>query len=167
LTRTIWLSQPSISVPFTARPLVARSCGSLASRSCVRSGQAGGRVDRPTPRLPLSALRTVAPFSEIPSSARIASNDLSLAVFDGFPVSTGHTLVITKRLTPDWWLCTLDEEHALMALVGEVRELLEQRFQATGFNAGAAAGQAVPHVHVHVIPRYDGAVPTRVAASDM
>ena len=105
----------------------------------------------------------MSPFLEIPSSTWIASNELAFAVFDQFPVSTGHALIITRRLTPDWWACTVEEQHALMALAGDVKELLEHRFQPSGFNvgfnAGTAAGQTVPHVHVHVIPRYDGDVP--------
>ena len=105
----------------------------------------------------------MSPFLEIPSSTWITSNELAFAVFDQFPVSTGHALIITRRLTPDWWSCSVDEQHALMALAGEVKEILEHQFQPSGFNvgfnAGAAAGQTVPHVHVHVIPRYDGDVP--------
>jgi diadenosine tetraphosphate (Ap4A) HIT family hydrolase len=46
-----------------------------------------------------------------------------------------------------------------MELVGEVKRLLDARLEPkpdgynVGFNAGAAAGQTVPHVHVHMIPR--------------
>ena len=49
-----------------------------------------------------------------------------------------------------------------MELVGEVKRLLDQQLAPkpdgynVGFNAGAAAGQTVPHAHVHVIPRYSG-----------
>ncbi len=49
-----------------------------------------------------------------------------------------------------------------MELVGEVKRLLDQQLDPkpdgynVGFNAGTAAGQTVPHMHVHVIPRYAG-----------
>jgi superfamily II DNA or RNA helicase/diadenosine tetraphosphate (Ap4A) HIT family hydrolase/HKD family nuclease len=99
-------------------------------------------------------------FLEIEDDQWVASNDLAFAIFDRFPVSEGHVLVITKRETPDWWSCTHDERAALMDLVERVRELLDERFQPdgynVGFNAGEAAGQTVLHVHVHVIPRYGG-----------
>jgi superfamily II DNA or RNA helicase/HKD family nuclease len=63
---------------------------------------------------------------------------------------------------PSFFECTAAEQAALMELVAEVKRLLDEQLDPTpdgynvGFNAGAAAGQTVPHVHVHVIPRYIG-----------
>jgi diadenosine tetraphosphate (Ap4A) HIT family hydrolase len=71
-------------------------------------------------------------------------------------------LVITRRVVPTFFECTAAEQGALMELVGEVKRLLDERLDPkpdgynVGFNSGAAAGQTVPHVHVHVIPRYAG-----------
>ena len=48
-------------------------------------------------------------------------------------------------------------------LVSHVRKELESEFHPDGFNIGVndgeAAGQTLPHVHVHVIPRFSGDVP--------
>lgn len=100
------------------------------------------------------------PFLDIPEQEWLASNDLAFAIFDRYPVTDGHRLVITRRVVPDWWACSADERAALMALVDEVRQVLDHHFHPSGynvgFNAGASAGQTVAHVHVHVIPRYDG-----------
>jgi superfamily II DNA or RNA helicase/diadenosine tetraphosphate (Ap4A) HIT family hydrolase/SOS-response transcriptional repressor LexA len=101
------------------------------------------------------------PFVEIPHTDWLCANTLAFAIYDRFPVSPGHVLVITRRVVPTFFECTADEQAALMELVGEVKRLLDQRDPKpngynVGFNSGAAAGQTVPHVHVHVIPRYAG-----------
>jgi diadenosine tetraphosphate (Ap4A) HIT family hydrolase len=105
------------------------------------------------------------PFSAIPEAAWLCANDLAFAIFDSFPVSPGHVLVITRRVVPTYFDCSAAEQAAVMELVGEVKRLLDARLEPkpdgynVGFNAGAAAGQTVPHVHVHVIPRYAGDMP--------
>ncbi len=96
------------------------------------------------------------PFLSIPPSAWVASNALAFAVEDRFPVSAGHTLVITRRVVATWFDASDDERHAVLALVDEVKRRLDEAHRPdgynVGFNAGAAAGQTVMHLHVHVIP---------------
>jgi diadenosine tetraphosphate (Ap4A) HIT family hydrolase len=95
----------------------------------------------------------------------VCANHLAFAIFDRFPVSPGHVLVITRRVVPTFFECSGEEQSALLDLVAEAKRLLEERLDPkpdgynVGFNAGAAAGQTVPHVHVHVIPRYAGDMP--------
>ena len=102
------------------------------------------------------------PFVEVPEAEWVCGNGLCFAIYDSYPVSPGHVLVITRRVVPTFFECTAAEQGALMELVGEVKALLDERLDPrpdgynVGFNAGAAAGQTVPHVHVHVIPRYTG-----------
>ena len=102
------------------------------------------------------------PFVEVPEAEWVCGNGLCFAIYDSYPVSPGHVLVITRRVVPTFFECTAAEQWALMELVGEVKALLDERLDPrpdgynVGFNAGAAAGQTVPHVHVHVIPRYTG-----------
>ena len=104
------------------------------------------------------------PFLQHPESEWIASNAESFAVFDRFPVSAGHALVVTRRIASTWFEATAEEQAALMSLVNEVKLILDRRLQPApdgynvGFNSGDAAGQTVPHVHIHVIPRYRGDV---------
>jgi len=82
---------------------------------------------------------------------------------DAYPVSPGHTLVVTRRVVPTWFEATPAEQAAVWALVAEVKAHLDRTHAPAGynvgFNAGAAAGQTVFHLHVHVIPRYEGDVP--------
>ncbi len=100
------------------------------------------------------------PFLDRPATEHIAANDLAFAIRDAFPVSPGHTLVVTRRLIATWFDATEDEQAAVMALVNRVRVQLDESHRPdgynVGFNAGEAAGQTVPHLHIHVIPRYRG-----------
>jgi superfamily II DNA or RNA helicase/diadenosine tetraphosphate (Ap4A) HIT family hydrolase/HKD family nuclease/SOS-response transcriptional repressor LexA len=102
------------------------------------------------------------PFLAVPVSDWLCSNDLAFAIFDGFPVSPGHILVTTRRIVETWFDASDNEQAALMALVKEAKRLLDLQLDPkpdgynVGFNSGAASGQTVPHVHIHVIPRYLG-----------
>ncbi|MFM7205947.1 MAG: HIT family protein, partial [Planctomycetaceae bacterium] len=86
------------------------------------------------------------PFLAIPAAEWVCANDLAFAIFDRFPVSPGHVLVITKRVVPTFFECSVDEQAALMALVAEVKRLLDDRLKPVpdgynvGFNCGLAAG---------------------------
>jgi diadenosine tetraphosphate (Ap4A) HIT family hydrolase len=100
------------------------------------------------------------PFLERPSSDHLAANALAFAIRDAFPVSPGHTLIITRRQVATWFDATPEEHAAVIALVSVVKEQLDASHRPdgynVGFNAGEAAGQTVGHLHVHVIPRYRG-----------
>jgi diadenosine tetraphosphate (Ap4A) HIT family hydrolase len=105
---------------------------------------------------------TESPFLAVPVCEWLCSNELAFAVFDGFPVSPGHVLVVTRRMVATWFDATDEEQAALMGLVNEAKRRLDVRLEPkpdgynVGFNCGAASGQTVPHVHIHVIPRYVG-----------
>ena len=104
---------------------------------------------------------TRSPSLELPRSAWVAENELAFAIRDAAPVSPGHTLVITRRLVATWFEATREEQRAVLSLVDEVKRQLDASSPRpdgynVGFNAGAAAGQTVMHLHVHVIPRYRG-----------
>ena len=102
-------------------------------------------------------------FSALPESVHVVHNDLAYAIFDRYPVTLGHALVIPRRVVPTWFDATPAEQAAVLSLVDEVKSLLDARHAPdgynVGFNAGAAAGQTVMHLHVHVIPRYAGDMP--------
>ena len=83
-----------------------------------------------------------------------------LALLDGFPVSQGHVLIVPHRHIPTWFDATDEERAALFGAIAPVCELIKNQYGAEGFNfginSGAAAGQTVPHLHLHVIPRRTG-----------
>lgn len=99
-------------------------------------------------------------FLGVPRESWIAESALAFAIRDAFPVSPGHTLVIPKRKVRDWFEASRQEQLAILELVDEVKRRLDEELRPAGynvgFNAGAAAGQTVFHLHVHVIPRYEG-----------
>lgn len=101
-------------------------------------------------------------FCTLTADKVVAANDLAIALLDGFPVSPGHTLVVTKRHVATWFDASPDEQRAVLALVDQVKQQLDRQYAPAGynvgFNAGEAAGQTVMHLHVHVIPRYRGDV---------
>lgn len=95
-----------------------------------------------------------------PQREIIARNAAAIAVFDTYPVSPGHALVLPLRHAVTIWDLEADEYDACFRLVREIQPILAARFSPDGFNVGAncgdAAGQSVWHAHIHVIPRYKG-----------
>ncbi len=87
-------------------------------------------------------------------------SELSVAVFDSFPVSVGHTLIIPKRHSETYFDLTKEEIEDMFNLSLRVKEYLDSEFQPDGYNVGfnckEAGGQTVMHTHMHVIPRYKG-----------
>lgn len=81
-------------------------------------------------------------------------------IFDKYPVSPGHILIISKTLKPDYFSLSQSEKEELPQLIDKAKSIIEESFNPMGFNigmnCGEAAGQTVMHFHCHVIPRYKG-----------
>ena len=82
--------------------------------------------------------------------------------YDKFPVSKGHALVVPKRFVSNYFELTLKEQTACWIVVNKVKAILQEKYNPDGFNIGInigeKAGQTINHVHIHLIPRYDGDV---------
>lgn len=105
------------------------------------------------------------PFCKVESEREIiASSLLSVAFYDGFPVSPGHALIIPKRHVSSFFDLSKEERQDLLNLADSVKRILEERYHPDGYNiginVGEAAGQSIFHVHMHLIPRYHGDVPS-------
>lgn len=81
-----------------------------------------------------------------------------VAFLDTNPVSKGHALVVEKMATASLFDLPVEVQAQLWETVRREREILINRFRPDGsnigINDGPAAGQTVPHAHVHVISRY-------------
>ena len=96
---------------------------------------------------------------DIPAKV-VWEDDETIAFLDIHPLATGHTVLISKTHA-----ATVTElpRHAVSPLfiaVQKVTGMIERVLQPEGFNIGwnhgEAGGQAVGHLHVHVIPRWKG-----------
>lgn len=103
------------------------------------------------------------PFCQPDEQRIFFRSGLVLGLWDGFPVSRGHALLVTRRHVADWFDATADEQQALTSAIAEVKREIDKVHRPdgynVGFNAGEAAGQTVLHLHIHVIPRYVGDTP--------
>ena len=96
---------------------------------------------------------------EIPSY-RVYEDEAVYAFLDIYPASEGHTLVAPKKHFDSFTDLGAEDVAALFEAARKVTLALEKAFSANGMNIGVnngeVAGQEVPHVHVHVIPRKKG-----------
>lgn len=92
----------------------------------------------------------------------VLRNELAYVRFDDFPVNPGHCLIIPFRHFADFFDATPAERAAILELADQARALVDERFAPGGYNLGVnigpVAGQSVPHLHMHLIPRYVGDV---------
>ena len=102
-------------------------------------------------------------FCEIPKERIVNQNDLAYVIRDGFPVTSGHSLIIPKRHAVDYFSLTDVEVMACHELICAERELAITSDSTIdgfniGLNAGESAGQTIFHCHFHLIPRRKGDV---------
>ena len=92
----------------------------------------------------------------------ILESATAFAMFDKFPVSKGHVLIIPKHHCFNYFDLTFREQSACWFMLNRVKSIIQKQFNPNGFNIGInineSAGQTIPHVHIHLIPRYDGDV---------
>jgi diadenosine tetraphosphate (Ap4A) HIT family hydrolase len=96
-----------------------------------------------------------------PDSADVlVANEYWYARDDKYPVADGHTLLITYRHVASFFDLLPGERATYFDIIERARAYLSERYRPDGYNIGVnvgpAAGQAVMHCHVHVIPRREG-----------
>lgn len=109
------------------------------------------------------------------SAVKIFEDSMFVAFMDKYPINTGHTLVLPKKHHNDIFTMGNDEIGKLFSTVSFLAKGIVKALDAKGLNIGQnngrAANQIVPHVHVHIIPRYNydspnGRWPSRNLISD-
>ncbi len=89
----------------------------------------------------------------------IHKDDNHIVILDRYPIDVGHTLIITKKPHEKLTDMSIEEIMDLFSQIPKIINAIIKATKADGFsiaqNNGKAAKQIVPHVHVHIIPRYN------------
>jgi ATP adenylyltransferase len=102
-------------------------------------------------------------FCALSAERLFLENRLAIAILDQFPVTPLHVLVIPRRHALTYFDLGMPEVNACNLLLEQAKGRIEVEDQAVcgfnvGINAGRAAGQTLPHCHIHLIPRREGDV---------
>ncbi len=100
-------------------------------------------------------------FCNIEPSRVISENEFAYTIYDNYPVTDLHTLIIPKRHAETYFDLTSDERNACHELITQMKEQIEQQESIVdgfniGMNSGLSAGQTIFHCHIHLIPRRTG-----------
>lgn len=100
------------------------------------------------------------PFCNLPGDRVMGRSMSGFWFWDGYPVSPGHALVIPQRHVQSLFDLSAAERDDLWSLLEQAKRHVDEVHRPDGYNIGIndgpAAGQTVPHLHVHLIPRYRG-----------
>lgn len=95
-----------------------------------------------------------------PRNEILLENDLAVMIRDTSPVSDGHSLIMPRRHSSSFFDTSAEERLAMMELLDQAKAGLDEEFSPDdyniGINDGPLAGQSIPHVHIHLIPRFRG-----------
>mgnify|MGYP001433098574 CR=1 FL=1 len=93
------------------------------------------------------------------SCHRIYQDDDCLVILDRYPIDNGHSLIITKKPYEKITDMDSDEVSTLFSKIPKIVNAIIKATNADAFsiaqNNGKAAKQIIPHVHIHIIPRYN------------
>ena len=93
----------------------------------------------------------------------LVENSLGYVRYDNNSLSRGHVLVIPRRHVGSFFDMTKEEQDSVLSLLNQAQRVIEKEHAPDGYNIGVnvgkAGGQSRMHVHVHLIPRYEGDVP--------
>ena len=89
----------------------------------------------------------------------IYQDDDCIVILDKYPIDNGHSLVITKKPYEKLTDMDVNEVAQLFSKIPKIANAIIKATNADAFsiaqNNGKAAKQIIPHVHIHIIPRYN------------
>ncbi len=90
----------------------------------------------------------------------VLENEAGYAIYDENPVSLGHMLIIPKKHVTHFFEADENLRIKLFELVDIAKRMLDNQYHPDGYNigmnCGEMAGQSIMHLHIHLIPRYQG-----------
>lgn len=99
-------------------------------------------------------------FENIPEERKLYQGTYFFLMYDAYPVSPGHMLIVSNKPKIDYFDLDDDERAELPDMIDKARSIILESYTPDGYNigmnCGTAAGQTVMHFHCHVIPRYIG-----------
>jgi diadenosine tetraphosphate (Ap4A) HIT family hydrolase len=99
-------------------------------------------------------------FNKIPRKEYLFEGEHFFAIFDRYPISPGHLLIVSKKVKENFFSLDEIERIELNELIIQAKNIIKSKFSPDGYNigmnCGEASGQTVMHFHCHVIPRYKG-----------
>lgn len=85
--------------------------------------------------------------------AEISYNTYWKAIYDEFPVTPGHTLIVSQEHISDWFDLSADAQESALEIINIVKGILDEKFHPDGYNIGINigkdAGQSIPHCHIY------------------
>jgi diadenosine tetraphosphate (Ap4A) HIT family hydrolase len=101
-------------------------------------------------------------FLSIPEDRIIYRGNYFFMIYDAYPVSKNHLLIISNEMREDYFSLNEEEQKDLTSMIKKAKEIIEKVIKPDGYNigmnCGEASGQTVMHFHCHVIPRFKGDV---------
>jgi len=93
---------------------------------------------------------------------KITENEYFFARYDDFPVSEGHCEIISIDHLVSFFDLTPEQVQSMYELIKKTKKIIDEKFGPDGYNIGInegeVAGRTLNHLHVHLIPRYNGDV---------
>jgi len=101
-------------------------------------------------------------FLTISDDRVIYKGDFFFMIYDAYPVSKNHLLIISNELREDYFSLTEEEQQELPKMINKAKSIIEEEIKPDGYNigmnCGVTSGQTVMHFHCHIIPRFKGDV---------